>query len=400
MNQYASTPDTGFGGRHFYLAEELAKLGYKVYLISASFTHLLRNPIEIDKEFLIDSSYGFNMVWVRTSTYQHAHSKKRILNWFYFCWKLTQLTKVISQKPDTILYSSPTLVGYLGAEYLATKLKCKLVFEVRDIWPLTLRHLGGYSKYHPFILFLQWIESRAYKKADIVVSNLKYAVEHMQQHGLNVRKFYWISNGFSLQEVTNKQPLDKETITQLPKDKFIVGYTGTLGLANAMDFFIKAAKKLQSYNNIAFVVVGDGKKKESLINYCKQNKVNNVYFIDTIPKNQIQSMLSEFDVCYLGVKKDPLYGFGVSLNKLFDYLYSAKPIIYAIDSGKYRPISEVNAGYEVEPENPIAITEAIIKLYHLSSMEREQLGRNGKKLALEYYEYSQLAKKLADICMK
>ncbi|MFX4721692.1 glycosyltransferase WbuB, partial [Acinetobacter baumannii] len=73
-------------------------------------------------------------------------------------------------------------------------------------------------------------------------------------------------------------------------------------------------------------------------------------------------MLDKFGACYIGLKKDPLFRFGVSPNKLFDYLYAGKPVIYAIDSGKYKPVSDAGAGYEVTPENTDELVCTIEKL--------------------------------------
>ena len=96
---------------------------------------------------------------------------------------------------------------------------------MRDIWPLTLVKLGGYSKKHPFIRLLQWIEDQAYQKAAYVFSNLPNAVEHMQSRGMNKDKFTWIANGVSLEELDNKSALPKEVLEQIPSGKFILGYT-------------------------------------------------------------------------------------------------------------------------------------------------------------------------------
>ena len=119
INQYASTPETGMGGRHYYLAKELAKQGHKVYLIGASFNHLLREPPKLDNAFKIEEIEEFQFVWVKVPSYKEAHSKKRVLNWFKFAWQLLKLPKVIADKPDVILASSPSLNSILlGPLYL------------------------------------------------------------------------------------------------------------------------------------------------------------------------------------------------------------------------------------------------------------------------------------------
>lgn len=400
INQYSSTPETGVGGRHYYFAKSLAQLGYEVYLVGAAFTHLLREPPVLENNFKVEPiADNFNFVWVKMPTYAEAHSKKRIANWFSFAWKITKLKNILP-KPDVILYSSPSLVGYLGAEKLARDLSVPLAFEVRDIWPLTLCELGGYSENHPFIRLLQWIEDRAYKNSDFVLSNLKNSYEHMQSRGMKPEKFAWVPNGFLKEEVESAQPLEQSTLDQLPKDKFIVGYAGTLGIANALDSFIRAANELKGYSEIAFVLVGNGKLKQRLQQQVEELGLTNVYFVDAIPKRQVQSLLKVFNVCYIGLTKDPLFRFGVSPNKLFDYLYAGKPILYAIDSGRYTPVTDSQSGIQIEPENVEHIVDGVLKLYNMSPEERAVMGQNGHQEAVQSYEYGSLTKKLASILFK
>lgn len=400
INQYSSTPETGVGGRHYYFAKSLAQLGYEVYLVGAAFTHLLREPPVLENNFKVEPiADNFNFVWVKMPTYSEAHSKKRIANWFSFAWKITKLKNILP-KPDVILYSSPSLVGYLGAEKLACDLSVPLAFEVRDIWPLTLCELGGYSENHPFIRLLQWIEDRAYKNSDFVLSNLKNSYEHMQSRGMKPEKFAWVPNGFLKEEVESAQPLEQSTLDQLPKDKFIVGYAGTLGIANALDSFIRAANELKGYSEIAFVLVGNGKLKQRLQQQVEELGLTNVYFVDAIPKRQVQSLLKVFNVCYIGLTKDPLFRFGVSPNKLFDYLYAGKPILYAIDSGRYTPVTDSESGIQIEPENVEHIVDGVLKLYNMSPKERAVMGSNGHQEAVQSYEYGSLTKKLASILFK
>ena len=400
INQYSSTPETGVGGRHYYFAKSLAQLGYEVYLVGAAFTHLLREPPVLENNFKVEPiADNFNFVWVKMPTYAEAHSKKRIANWFSFAWKITKLKNILP-KPDVILYSSPSLVGYLGAEKLARDLSVPLAFEVRDIWPLTLCELGGYSENHPFIRLLQWIEDRAYKNSDFVLSNLKNSYEHMQSRGMKPEKFAWVPNGFLKEEVESAQPLEQSTLDQLPKDKFIVGYAGTLGIANALDSFIRAANELRVYSEIAFVLVGNGKLKQRLQQQVEELGLTNVYFVDAIPKRQVQSLLKVFNVCYIGLTRDPLFRFGVSPNKLFDYLYAGKPILYAIDSGRYTPVTDSQSGIQIEPENVEHIVDGVLKLYNMSPEERAVMGSNGHQEAVQSYEYGSLTKKLASILFK
>lgn len=397
VNQYASTPDTGMGGRHYYLGYELAKQGYQVYLIAASSHHLLRNQPAMEQGFKIESlADGFHFVWINMPDYTEAHSKQRVVNWFLFPWRIQKLARKIADKPDAVLSSSPSPIAFLGAQRLAKKFKARLVFEVRDIWPLTLTEIGGYSPKHPFIRFMQRIEDKAYQDADAVVSNLKNSVEHMVSRGMAHDKFSWVPNGFSLDEVSQKVPLNSNAVAKLPKNKFIVGYTGTLGVANALDTLIEAAELVEEYPDIAFVLVGAGKEKAALQSLAAEKKLSNVFFIDPIPKLEIQAMLNEFGACYIGCLADSLYRFGIGANKIPEYLYSGKPIIHAY-SGSSDPIKEANAGLQVPAEEPNQLANIILKLYQMPEDKRSLLGKNGREAAIKQYEYGFLANKLAKV---
>ncbi len=397
VNQYASTPATGVGGRHYYMAREMAKRGYNVYIIGSATHHILRKKPAVTDDFLIEDVDGFRFVWVKMPEYEDAHSKQRAFNWFIFPWRIRKIERFIKSKPDAILSSSPSLLSFIGAQRLARKMRARLVFEVRDIWPLTLTEIGGFSSNHPFIRLMQWVEDKAYRDADAVISNLKNSVEHMSNRGLDPAKFTWIPNGFSLDEVNQKTPLNTLAIEQLPLNKFIVGYTGTLGVANALDTLIEAADKLKEHVDIAFALVGAGKEKPALQALVEGKGLENVFFIDPIPKVEIQAMLSRFDVCYIGLTKDPLFRFGVSPNKLFDYLYSGRPIIYGIDSGDYKPVLEAGAGLQIAAQEADKLAKAVLRLYQLPPIERAEMGENGRRAALEQYEYGQLAEKLAEV---
>lgn len=397
INQYSSTPEVGLGGRHYYLAEELAEEGHKVYVIASSYNHLRRESTKQDQEFKIEKiNKNLNFVWVKVPRYDGAHSKVRILNWFLFSAKLRKLVSLGLDQPDVILYSSPSIFGYFGSKYLADFYKKPLVFEVRDIWPLSLIELGSYSPKHPFIRLMQWIEDKAYKESDFVFSNLFNAVEHMQSRGMPKGKFHWIPNGFSLKEVSKKEPLDTSVLSIIPKNKFLIGYTGTIGVANAINDLIEAAKLLKPYRDIHFLLVGNGKEKKDLIQLTREYELENVTFIDAIPKRQVQSIIEHFDICFIGSQNKSIYRFGVAPNKIPEYLYSGKPIIHAF-SGAGCLIKQSNAGLSIESGDPVKIAQAVLKLYDCSDKERHEMGDRGKRFALEFLDYKVLSKKLTSI---
>src|SRR5690554_3403210 len=397
INQYASLPSTGIGGRHRDLARELADRGHRVTVISARWTHLVRDTDAALGAPDQEEFEGFRFVRIPVGRYTHAHDKKRIWNWVVFAGLITRLRLKLNEEPDVILYSSPSLIGYLGAERLAKKCRAKLVFEVRDIWPLTFSELGGFSHNHPFIRFLQWVEDRAYRHSDAVISNLPGAVDHMVSRGMRREKFTWIPNGFSKSDVDVALPLPDEVRAGFPDNSFNICYAGTVGVANALHTLVEAAEILRNELDISFTIVGNGREKAALIKYVKDRNLKNVHFIDPVPKKMVQSVLRKADVCYLGLTGDSLFRFGVSPNKLFDYLVSGKPVIYGIDSGDYRPVEEFGAGVQIKPEDPVALADAILCLKAKPKAELEEIGRRGRAAAFQSHEYGMLAERLEKV---
>lgn len=390
INEYAGTPYHGMEFRHYYLGKELVKLGNKVTVVSSSYSHLFKNLPTNRKENIDTVDY----LWLKTFNYGNSHNKKRVIKWFLFMFKVFFLPFAL-KKPDVIIVSPMAPFPIFPAWVLAKIYKAKLIYEVKDIWPLSLIELGGFKSSHPFIKLMSWFEKFAINKADIVVSNLQNYGEHIKKD-LNIDKnFTWISNGVDLDELSKIEPLSDDIKNMLPKDKFIVGYAGTIGVANAMDSLCQSAKELKDNKNILFVIVGDGQEKDNLIK--QYGKLDNILFINAIKKQQVQSMLSLFDVCYIGLQKENLFKYGVSPNKLYDYMYSSKPILYAIDSGINNIVKIAKCGISVEAQNIDSISLGILELYNMSKTKRDIIGQNGYNYVLEHFTYDKLAKKYIEI---
>jgi len=396
INQYASTPETGYAGRSYYLAKELAKLGYCITLISASYTHLLREHTPQKENYSIKKIDGFSQCSIKTMYYKDARSKIRVLNWFVFAYRLLRIPKFLSNSPDVIMYSSPSLPPVFSALRLCKNNNAKLIFEVRDIWPLTLVEVGGVPTLHPIVKMLQYIEDTAYKKSDLLVSNLPCAYKHIKDRGGDIQKFTWIPNGFCEYEMKRCQPLDKNYFPKDVKGKFIVGYTGTLGDANAIDILIEAAKLLARNELIHFVLVGGGKNKCELVELVRKYSLTNVTFLPSIRKEQVQSALKYFDACYLGWHKSSLYRFGIAPNKLPEYFYAKKPVLHSY-SGVKDMVQEAGAGLSVDAANPSELAGAILRLSVMDKKELDRMGNHGFNYAISKLSYSNISNDLANL---
>ena len=394
INQYASTPETGIGGRHHYLATELAKEGYEVYVIAGGWHHLLKAPDTAPNKTEIEEIDGYKFVRLAMPRYRDAHDKKRILNWLLFTWKVSRLHRIIGARPDAIVASSPALFMYLGAKSQARRHRARLAFEVRDFWPLSLVELGGQSARNPLIRAMQWVEDYAYKTADLVISNTPNAVRHMQGRGMDPEKFAWVSNGFSLEEVQQQDSAPTVVLDKIPRSGFVIGYAGTIGLANSLDTMIESAVQLRAHTDIHFVLLGDGRAVPELRQQCEDNGLSNVTFLGRVNKTEVQSVINHFDASFLAWKHSPLYNYGIAANKIYDYLYAGKPVLHCY-SGALDPFKAYDCGLSMPAQDSAALSAAILKLKDMPHNTRDEMGARGRRAALEHHEYNVLARRLA-----
>ena len=188
--------------------------------------------------------------------------------------------------------------------------------------------------------------------------------------------------------MVGKEAIPQNIINLIPKDKFIVGYAGTIGFANAIEYLIEASIDIKE-DNIHFVIVGDGSLKKSYQQRVKNSK--NITFINKIKKTQVQYILKYFDVCYLGRYKSPLYFHGVSYNKYFDYMLAQKPILESSELIKDQ-VELSGCGIIVPPENKEEIIKGVLKLFNMDKLELETLGNKGYEFVKKHHDYHHLSK--------
>ena len=393
INQHIGTPSMGVDGhRHYYLAKTLYNRDYNVTLLTSTFSHVPRKNIKQSKNFEVKEEEGITLGLVKTPRYASARGFGRIWSMIIFMIKLFCFPFSILDCPDVVIVSSPSLLSILNGLLLKRKYGCKLVLEIRDIWPLSITELGGFSKYNPLVVFLRCVELIGYKKYDHITSLLPLTKEHIESSLKRSKSnFTHIPNGIYLDEKEAPVKLNNCTESNIPKEKFIIGYAGSLGVANAMNPVIDAANMCGE--DIALCIVGEGYEKSSL-EKISTNK--NTIFLDSVSKREVVDLLDHFDVLILSWHDISLYRFGVSANKIFDYMYSGKPIIMAGNIGE-NVIELANCGIVVKPNDHQAIFEAIVKLRDMDSEERKRLGDNGREYVMRNNDFNILTTRYEEI---
>ena len=395
INHYAGSPSLGMEFRPYYMAREWLKMGHQTRIVGASFSHLRKQQPVKKKEVVNGISYS----WIKTNCYQ-GNGIGRIVSMALFIGKLFVGYKQLLHDfvPDVVIASSTYPLDNYVAKKIARHYGAKMVYEIHDLWPLSPMELGGYSPRHPFIRVMQRAEDYAYRYCDAVVSMLPKAAEHCIEHGLPAEKFNYVPNGIVLEdwEQPEKLPAEHQQLIEKLKEegRFLVGYAGGHALSNSLDVLLDAAKRMDT-QRFAIILVGNGTEKDRLCQRVEKEHIENVWFLKPIPKKAIPSFLAEMDILYLGWNRNPLYRFGISPNKIFDYMMSGKPVVHAVEAGN-DPVAEADCGLSVEPENAAAIASAMETLGQMSEENLVQMGANGKRFVLENHTYSVLAKRFMD----
>lgn len=399
VNHYAGGKRFGMEFRPYYMAKEWARAGHNVIIVAASYAHLRSVQPDVAKSYICEEIDGVNYKWIKTNRY-NGNGISRVFSMLWFTFKLYFLHKHLGGfKPDLVIASSTYTIESFPLVRLARKFKARFCYEVHDLWPLSPIEFGGYSKSHPFIMIMQWGEDYAYKNSDFVVSLLPKAKPYMVSRGLDPEKFVHIPNGIDLSEWSDANQHLPSSHTALlnrlkEENKFLIGYAGSHGIANSLGSLLEASKLIP--DSVAIVFVGDGPEKGPLQQKAANEKIDNVYFLNPVPKTQIPALLNFFDGLYVAFQKQSLLRFGMSPNKMFDYMMAEKPIIQAIEAGN-NLVREYDCGIDVEPENPVSIAEGIKKLKSMDREQRIMLGKNGKASVLRHHNFTVLCKQFIEI---
>jgi len=389
INQYIGSPYHGMEYRNYYLAKNLIELGYKVTLISGSYSHLFSKLPKVKKNFTKENIDGIEYIWVKLPQYKSSKSIGRIWNMLCFAWRLNFLKDI---SPSHIIVSSPSLFPIKYGYKMAKRFKTKILFEVRDIWPLTLVELSNLNNTHPLIRLMSHYEKFAYKKSDKIISLLPTAKEHFETNGMSSEKFVYLPNGIEIQQEKLKS-LPQTIIDKIPKDKFIIAYSGTVGIANNLDYLVDVAELLRDNKEIYFIILGQGGEKERLQDRVSSLELNNFLFLEPVSKEQVGVFLELIDVAFISLLPEKIFRFGVSPNKVFDYMYAKKPIIWAIEAGN-NLVKDAECGISVPLERVKLLKESILELKQLPLEFLKKLGKNGYNFVTKKHSYRNLSKKL------
>lgn len=401
LNHYAITPDLAGGTRHFDLGRELVRRGYQVIVFASGFDHVSRRCVKVGlrERVRIEELEGVRFVWLNTFPYCR-NDWRRVANMVSYGFKVLGAARSF-EPPDVVIGSSMHPFAAMAAWWLARGCRARFIFEVRDLWPQTAIDMGAMKDSSlPARLLYAW-EKFMCLKAEKVIVLMPGARQYFEGRGVSPTKISWIPNGVDVERYRNVTPLDPLSEAaqafQQHKDKFRVIYSGAHGPANGLEVAIEAAALLGKREpSIHFVLIGDGPTKVALREKAKQLACANVTFCDPVSKTAIPALLRQADLLTLCIRPMGVYKYGVSLNKVNDYLASGRPVVMSAAVAN-DAVTEAQAGLTVVPGDAQALADGILQLFMMNPEDREQLGTNGRVYVEKHYDIRTLGEALARI---
>ena len=339
---------------------------------------------------------GVTYVYIHSEPPYYNNGGKRILNMIDFCGKFRRARKKIAEHtgvPSFIIASSAPPFVWEAGYGTAKRFKAKFVVEFRDIWPLSLVDVQGVNPHHPLVTFFGIIEKRAYKRADAIVSTMPYAWKHvMEVADVPREKIHWMANGINVSEARRCLESDKKLPSDLEQylDSHWCGvYVGSIAKCECLEYLLRGISKV-SDPDVYFAVIGEGGEKENLQKLAKELGLDRVRFFDAIDRSLIPKVLQKAKLAIGAVHDIPIYRFGLSMNKLNDYLASGVPTILASSVDN---VVKDAGHFSVPTGDEEKFAEAVMKIKGLSAEEREALSSKAIQLIGSDYDYPEIGKK-------
>ena len=323
---------------------------------------------------------------IRTTKFRSSSSVARVISWLDFDIKLFR--NFFYVKPLAVIISSLSLTSVVFGIYLKWRHGSHLVFEVRDIWPLTMIHEGGFSRWHPLVIYLRWIELWGYRRADLIVGTMPNLKQHVTESGIRKPDDAFHTCGIG---VAPDRAADVAAVTFSPeveallRGRTIIGYCGSIGLTNNLHDFVRYMDDC-TRDDVAFVIAGDGADRQTFQSRLKDHQ--NVVFLGRIAPDQVQGFLRRCDVLFLSTLPSKVWDYGQSMNKIVDYMLAGKYIV-AQYTGYPSFINEAGCGIFTDGDG---VFDSLNAALDMSADERDAAGMAGREWLLEHQSYETLAR--------
>lgn len=379
VNQFALLPNDGGGTRHFEVGRELVRLGWDVTVVTSDY-HLLKRTYTRrsgpdDRAPVAESVEGVNFQWLWAAPYQR-NDWRRARNWLSFHRSVRAAYRSLPYA-DVVIGSSPQLFAASAAQSVARRRGAPFVLEVRDLWPESLVAAGG--RKGPAYHALARVASRLYAQAERIVVLAGGTATYLEERGIAADKLVHVPNGVDVHLVRPRENDPASPPDSAPSAEYTLVYAGAHGPANGLDVVLDAGARLAASGTpVRFVLVGDGPAKAELVAESERRGLRNVEFRASIPKQDLAALLVASDGGLMLLRDSPLFAFGVSPNKLFDYLAAGIPVVCNVPGEVSGLLAASGGGVQAADAGGAALAAAVERLLDLSPARRREMGRSGR----------------------
>ena len=356
---------------------------HNVFLFPSAFNHFLRRDIKaVQKPFQKEKIEGVNYVWLRGVPYQ-KNGMKRVAGMMHYAFETYNAASLLcrhnKKTPDLVIGSVAHTFAVLSAYLVARRYRCRFWIDVGDLWPDGLISAGTLSRLHPLAILFSGMSNFLYKHAEIILVLTSVTKRHLIEKGVSEDKIVVFPPGIFLEHT----PQTNASESLKKNECFTIAYSGSVSPLYPLKEVLKALVLLRrdEPNGIKFRIIGDGSDKTRLMRMAHEMSLQNVEFVDPVPKSELPDIYSESDVL-LVIEKDVSFGFP---NKLIDYFISGKPVILAASSNYEM---EQKCVLRTEPHSE-QLARSIAALYKMSPEKRYRIGAEGFRYALEHFDMKQ-----------
>lgn len=337
--------------------------------------------------YAIEEIAGMRVIRVKTFISANEGTLLRTLDYMSFMVS-GFIAGLFVKKVDIVIGTSPQFFTSIAA-YLVAKVKnVPWVFELRDLWPESIRALNVISSSlgSKLLDLLEKLELFLYRKSDAIICVTESFRENLVSRSIEPTKVKVITNGVDLNFFKPQKEKDTGLSIELGlQGQFVAGYIGTIGLAHALETLVDAAVELRDNPagaDISLVIIGDGAKKQDLIKLKESQQLPNIQILDSIPKSAVPKHLNLFDVSIIHLAKKDLFK-TVIPSKLFESMGTGVPVVYGVDGESRALVLKHDIGRIFEPENGKDLARCLITLKK-NEPELKELRANSLKAAVLY----------------
>lgn len=371
FHQHFSTPQGSAGTRSYEMARALIRTGHSVTVVCGSYaqgkTGLTTDFKRGRRRGNVD---GIDVIEFNLNYGNHMGVAKRISVFAKFAFG--SIGVALKERYDVIFATTTPLTAGIPGVFARWLRRKPFVFEVRDLWPELPKAMGIIT--NPAMLWLMsMLEWVSYRSADRLIGLSPGITRGIAARGADKSRISMIPNGCDIDLfATTNAAWRPEGI---PDNALLAIFAGTHGSANGLDVVLDTAAALKALHrdDIRIVLVGEGSAKQSLLARARKENLDNVLFLDPVPKTQLTGLMAGADIGLQVLRNVPAFYYGTSPNKFFDYISAGLPVLNNYPGWLADIITEHDCGYTVPADNPNAFANALIS----ANDDRQALHRKG-----------------------